>query len=256
MEAFKKLKDMTLIEIISKGCEYAVDKEGFTSFAIDNWNRDRADIVRAVVCAVKILHEGGAKAKHELHVLDFVFNNSKNHSDDLITPLMSFFDDKKLSLSRRFIKSVNNYNEMSELYSQLQFLEHSTLHPLIKSIDMCKLMSYDKKEVFICVTDKDKNLKSGVFRVHLHGKNACNMKVKFGTNITPLVGVERGVVSILDPNSLETIYQNHYLNSDRYSKIQKTGFIYGVDEAKEYYARRVSELTKEENDSFEEPQLN
>lgn len=239
MNAYEFLKNKSFEDVVKLGCKYATKKQEFQTFANKFKEVGDGDYVRAVVATAQMLNEEYTKVHHDLHMLEFVYGGDGN----LKNPISEYFDDENASLTKEFDVCLKEYDEMIVLYNEYQKIKYSKFNPLIKSTNFYKLMNYKNKTVIItAVKNENKEIKKGVFKLRIFGNNPQTMKVKMGTNVVPLVGIEKGVVSIHDPNSLDMIYQNHYVDSDRYSQIQKTAYIYGVEKAREYYADRIKEV--------------
>ncbi len=239
MDYFEFLKKKDFLEVVVEGMALSCDKDGFQNFAKENWDIADGDYVRAVVATAKTLTSQGGNKTHDIHVFDFVFGRL-----GLEKPLEKYFDSDG-SLIKEYAECLADYDEMDALYAQLQKLTRYEYSPLIKNIDFCKLMDYRNKKVIISAvyggqiaTDKK------LCKLRMYGgNNPRNVKVRVDGKVLPLVGTANGVLDIRDPETLEMLYQNHYLDSKNLSSVQKAGFVYGVDEAFSEYARRVKEIS-------------
>ncbi len=238
MNYFDFLKEKDFLEVVVEGMKLSRDKEGFCEFAKENWDISNGDYVRAVVATAKLLKESGANKTHDIHVFDFIFGEL-----GIEKPLEKYFDSDG-SLIEEYAECLSDYDEIDALYAQLQKLTRYEYSPLIKNIDFCKLMDYRNKNVIISTVYGGQVSDKKLCKLRMYGgSNPRNTKVRVDGKVLPLVGTERGVLDIRDPETLEMLYQNHYLDSENLSSVQKAGFVYGVDEALSEYSKRVKEIS-------------
>ena len=243
MKIFDVLKKKNYADVFVIGLKFSTNKSGFEEFAQKAWKIAHGDYLRAVVSSVVILQSEDREKMHDIHTLDYIFGNIDGRGSSIIHPLYMFFDDSERSLTNAYRKCINDYAELERLYFQLQKIEFANFEPLIKSTNLVRLMNYNNKKVLIStVSEKEKSAERGVYRIQMSGSSLDSLNVRFGTKRVKLFDTDKGILSIHDPNSLEMIFQNNYVDRENYSTLQKTGYIFGVEEARKYYRERKAEL--------------
>ena len=236
MNYFNSLRKKDLLDVVAEGMKLAGDKDAFCEFAEKNWDIADGDYVRAVIATVKTLQNASFDKTHDIHVFEFVFGKL-----GIAQPIEKYFDTDG-SLMEEYNQCLDNYDEMDALYSQLQKVTRYDYSPLIKNVNFCRLMDYNNKKVIMSTIYDDKITDKKECKLRMYGSTARYAKVRIDGKILPLVGTENGVIDIRDPETLEMIYQNHYLGNSKYSSIQRAGFVFGSDEAVQEYAHKVKEI--------------
>ncbi len=247
MNYFESLKKKDLLDVVAEGMKISQDKEGFCRFAEDNWQIADGDYVRAVIATAKILKSRSFGKTHDIHVFEFIFGGV-----GLETAVEKYFDSDG-SLMEEYHQCIENYEEMDALYTQLQKVTRYEYSPLIKNINFCKLMDYQNKKVIMSTIYGDQITDKKECKLRMYGASPRYAKVRVDGKILPLVGIKNGVIDIRDPETLEMLYQNHYLTSDKFSSVQRAGFVFGSEEAVNEYANKVREISSR---SSRRPQVN
>lgn len=247
MHYFESLKKKDLLDVVAEGMKLTKDKDGFCKFAEENWDIADGDYVRAVIATTKILKSRSFGKTHDVHVFQFIFGGV-----GLESAVEKYFDTDG-SLMQEYNQCIENYDELDALYAQLQKVTRYEYSPLIKNINFCRIMDYKNKKVIMSTIYGDQITDKKECKLRMYGASAKHAKVRVDGKIVPLVGIKNGVIDIRDPETLEMIYQNHYLANDKFSSVQRAGFVFGCEEAVNEYANKVREIS---NRTQRRPQAN
>lgn len=244
MKIFDVLKKKSYSDVFAIGLKFSTNKSGFEEFAQSTWKIAHGDYLRAVVSSAVLLQTDSIEKLHDIHTLDFVYGNVTGDGNAIIHPLYLYFDDTDRTLTQAYRACLADYSELEKMYRDLQEIEFSKFAPLTKSTNFYKLMNYNNKKVLIStVKGDDKQVERGIYRIKMFGASTDSIKVRFGGQRMNLFDVDKGILSIHDPDSLEMLFQNHYVESDRYTRLQKAGFVYGAEDARKVYEDTKIELS-------------
>ena len=245
MFVFSALKSRGFSDIFALGLKFATNKSEFEEFANQVWHIGNGDYLRAIVATAYLLKEKQGEKLHELHTLDYVFGNLNGDGSALVHPIFLYFDDGENSITTAYKKHLADSEDMVNMFTDLQKLVFSDFQPLVKTINYYKLISYQGKSVRIFAKIDGENVRT-VTKLKLYGNKKDSMKLlAFGKGLN-LFGAKDGVKSIREIGSNELLFKNPYIENRNLSDIQKIGYIFGENQAREFYLKRCEELSSKD----------